>query len=164
MALEDRDIFQAICDRFSDQPLEFIMAQYEKAKRLNMQIEMRLAGDHLDKKQDVKQDEVDCVAFSSNEPDEEASPAPKKKYTKRMLKVKPQEAITDESIACCICGEKRKLLTKTHLASHGIAVEEYKALCGYDQKQPLMSNNRAEESKKIIAKAQAARMAKKAAK
>ena len=32
MALEDKDIFNAIFNKYSDQPIEFIMEQYEKAK------------------------------------------------------------------------------------------------------------------------------------
>ena len=39
MALEDKDIFNAIFNKYSDQPIEFIMEQYEKAKILNMAIE-----------------------------------------------------------------------------------------------------------------------------
>ena len=42
MALEDRDIFTAIFAKYSDQPIEFVMEQYEKAKLLNMAIEKRL--------------------------------------------------------------------------------------------------------------------------
>ena len=41
MALDDKDIFMAIFNKFSDQPIEFVMAQYEKAKILNMEIERR---------------------------------------------------------------------------------------------------------------------------
>ena len=36
MALEDKDIFNAIFNKYSDQPIEFIMEQYEKAKSLNI--------------------------------------------------------------------------------------------------------------------------------
>ena len=42
MALEDKDIFNAIFNKYSDQPIEFIMEQYEKAKVLNMAIERRI--------------------------------------------------------------------------------------------------------------------------
>ena len=42
MALEDKDIFNAICTRFNDQPIEFIMEQYEKARKLNAAIESRV--------------------------------------------------------------------------------------------------------------------------
>lgn len=88
----------------------------------------------------------------------------KKKYTKRDLVVKPQAAITDEHIRCCICGQERHILTSRHLAQHGITVDEYKTLCRYDAKQPLMSNNRAELARVVIVTAQQARKAKKSAK
>lgn len=39
MDLGDRDIFAAIFAKYSDQPIEFVMEQYEKAKLLNMAIE-----------------------------------------------------------------------------------------------------------------------------
>lgn len=154
MALEDRDIFAAICSRCSDQPIEFIMEQYEKAKRLNMDIEKRVGCS------DTAETSPETEAAAA-EPVEEIQP-PKKKYTRRMLKVKPQDAITDESIFCCICGEQRQSLTQKHLACHDITVEDYKKLCGYPQNQPLMSNNRLARSKEIIARAQQARIDKRA--
>mgnify|MGYP000982857037 CR=1 FL=1 len=42
MALDDKDIFAAIFAKYSNQPTEYVMAEYEKAKRLNMEIEKRL--------------------------------------------------------------------------------------------------------------------------
>ena len=41
MALEDKDLFNAIFNKYSDQPIEFVMEQYEKAKILNLEIERR---------------------------------------------------------------------------------------------------------------------------
>ena len=38
MALEDRDIFTAIFEKYRYQPIEFVMEQYEKEKLLNMAI------------------------------------------------------------------------------------------------------------------------------
>lgn len=158
MALEDKDIFNAIFSRFSDQPIEFIMEQYEKAKKLNIEIEKRQSSQTVSVE---SSSEIDDVVI---EPSPKGEAIPKKKYTKRSLLVKPQEAITDKYIKCCICGEERSTLTSKHLAKHEISVEEYKALCGYDKKQPLMSNSHAEQAKVIIAKAQQARMAKKSGK
>ena len=42
MPLEDKDIFNAVFEKYRDQPIEFVMAQYEKAKLLNREIELRL--------------------------------------------------------------------------------------------------------------------------
>ena len=53
-------------------------------------------------------------------------------YTKRNLVVKPEEAITDDHISCCICGRKMKNLNAKHLASHDIDMDSYKKLCGYE--------------------------------
>ena len=36
MALEDKDLFSAIFNKYSDQPIEFVMEQYEKAKNINL--------------------------------------------------------------------------------------------------------------------------------
>lgn len=157
MALEDRDIFLGICNRSSDMSIEAIMAQYEKAKLLNMEIEKRI-GQNLEENtepaQEVKEVEIDEIPVC--EP-------PKKKYTRRSLKVKPQDSITDDLIYCCICGEGRQNLTSTHLNLHDITVEDYKKLCGYDANQPLMSNKRLARSREIIAMAQQRRLEKKAA-
>lgn len=155
MALEDRDIFAAICSRCSDQPIEFIMEQYEKAKRLNMDIEKRLDNGN------GSESTPECEAAAA-EITEIVEP-PKKKYTRRMLKVKPQDAITDDAIFCCICGEARQSLTQKHLACHDISVQDYKTLCNYPQDKPLMSNKRLARSKEIIARAQQARIDKRRA-
>ena len=56
------------------------------------------------------------------------------KYTKRMLKVKPHDAIQEDCIYCCICGDKRSVLTAAHMSNHDITVDEYRKLCGYDPK------------------------------
>ena len=145
MALEDRDIFTAICERFPDAPIEIIMEQYEKAKKINMDIEKRIASS----------ENAPCV-------DEDAESAPaKRKFSRRDLVVKPNEAITEEYIACCLCGQERQSLTKTHLAAHGISVEDYRKLCGYPEKLPLMSHKQLTASRDVISLAQKARLQKK---
>lgn len=53
MALEDKDIFNAIFNKYSDQPIEFIMEQYEKAKILRACLETSafiVTRRHVDKK------------------------------------------------------------------------------------------------------------------
>lgn len=77
MALEDRDIFAAICSRCSDQPIEFIMEQYEKAKRINMDIEKRIDNG------DTVEESPEC-ALAAAEIIEKVE-SPKKKYTRRKL-------------------------------------------------------------------------------
>lgn len=154
MALDDRDIFMAICNRFTDQPIEFVMAQYAKAKRMNMEIE-RLTTWDMDDDLEPEEEEV------ATEVETVEIPAPpKKKLTKRQFVIKPDNSITEDAIFCCICGEQRQSLTAKHLAKHGVTVEEYKKVCGFPPNQPLMSGKRLAKSKEIIERAQKARLEK----
>lgn len=157
MALDDKDIFQAICERYKDQPIEFIMAEYEKARRINMEIEQR-AAPVFQQYVSLSQDQTMEDARYSEEAEQ-----PKKKYSRRNFVVKAQDAITEDAIYCCICGAQRQTLTSRHLAMHGLSVEDYKKLCGYPQEQALMSGKRLVKSKEIIARAQQARLDKKSA-
>lgn len=150
MALEDKEIFKAICEKFADQPVEFIMTQYAKAKRINMEIE-RLT--QWDLEEDTEPEEAEIVTEA-----EEVEAAPKKKLTKRRLIIAPETSITEDSITCCICGGQFQSLTKKHLEKHGTTPEEYKRVCGFPPNMPLMSKKRFEDSRQIIAKAQKARM------
>lgn len=152
MSLDDKDLFTAIFSRFNDQPIEFVMEQYEKAKRMNHDIEKRLGANAVAEWQS---------ANMPRELPEEQPEAPKqKKYTRRDLVCKPGEAITDAAIICCICGARRQSLTQRHLATHDISVEDYKKLCGYDPDTPLMSRMHHAKSRQIVARAQQARLAK----
>lgn len=158
MALDDRDIFKAIWERFPDQPLEFVMEQYAKARRLNMEIERSVnQTTDVDAGPDVEEEAVVDVEL-------DASPMPqRKKLNKRRFKVKPEDSITDDAIYCCVCGEKLQSLTVKHLAKHETTPEEYKRVCGFPPNMPLMSHKRLAKSKEIIERAQQARLAKRAA-
>lgn len=158
MALEDRDIFRAICERFADQPIEFIMAQYEKARMMNMEIERRSMPPSPMETGPATEETASVVEVV-----EERAPR-KKRYTRRSFKVQPEDAITDDAIYCCICGVERQSLTSKHLGTHDLTVEEYKKLCNYPQGTALMSGKHLEKSKAIIAGAQQARLSKKAEK
>lgn len=154
MALEDKDIFAAVCARYQDQPMDYIMEQYALAKKINMEIEKNLNTVIEAAPCECEQEEIEIV--------EEQVIPPAKRYTKRNLKIKPQDAITDDSIFCCICGLERQNLTAKHIAAHGLSVAEYKKLCGYAPEQKLMSRRRLAKSREIINKAQQARLEKKA--
>lgn len=156
MALEDKDIFEAICKLNPGQSIEVIMAQYEKAKRMNMEIERRSVATCAPEPEPQPESVAEVT-----EAVEKVMP-PQKKYTRRKFRVKAQDAITNDVIYCCICGEERQSLTAKHLATHGITVDEYKKLCGYPLDQPLMSGKRLAKSKEIIARAQKARLDKRA--
>ncbi len=50
----------------------------------------------------------------------------------------PKKAIKEKSITCVVCGKSFKLLTKKHLASHGLTADEYRENCGYKKGAPLV--------------------------
>ena len=86
-----------------------------------------------------------------------------KGYTRRSLKVKPQDAIKKDAIACCICGKSMSSINARHLASHnGLTKEGYLKLCGYPADQALMSLNHLAKMKTQVVKAQKAREKKQA--
>ena len=49
----------------------------------------------------------------------------------------PKKAIKEASVTCLECGKSFKVITKKHLASHGLTSEEYKAKYGYKKTQAL---------------------------
>jgi len=57
----------------------------------------------------------------------------------------PKKAIKEASITCLECGKSFKVITKKHLASHGLTSEEYKAKYGYKKTQALACKSLARE-------------------
>lgn len=181
MPLEDRDIFANICSLFSSQPIEEIMRQYEKAKMLNYNIERRFnaieapmqegpdirvsiieSADNVPETLEVapvSQEAAEPVKIRRKAPAKASAPEIKKP-TRADLIINPEEAITDETIQCCICGVAKKLLTNAHLVKHGLTPAEYRELCGYPPKMPLMSNQRRAKSMALVSMARQARIAK----
>jgi predicted transcriptional regulator len=79
-------------------------------------------------------------------------------YTRRVLKVKPQDAIKKDSITCCICGKSMNSINARHLASHnGLTKDGYLKLCDYPADQVLMSLNHLAKMQTQVRKAQKAR-------
>ena len=60
----------------------------------------------------------------------------------------PKKAIKEKSITCVICGKSFKLLTKRHLATHGLTVEEYRERYGYKKGTSLTSKALAKARRK----------------
>ena len=152
MAIEDKDLLKIICEIYPDQPLSYVMDQFKQAKAMCISIEQSFNSP------------VTELAEALPDPEEvpvEAEAAPeaprKKRITRRNLVCKPEEAITDDSITCCVCGRKVKSITSKHLAAHGMSVEEYKKVCGYAPEQKLMSNVYAAKMVANIKAAQEAR-------
>ena len=82
MALEDKDLFNAIFNKYSDQPIEFVMEQYEKAKILNLEIERRQS---LRSCVDITPSSVAQNAEELKQIETTVDSTPKKKFTKRDL-------------------------------------------------------------------------------
>ncbi len=51
----------------------------------------------------------------------------------------PKKAIKEKSVTCLECGKSFKVLTKKHLASHGMTTEEYREKWGYKKGTPLIA-------------------------
>ena len=62
--------------------------------------------------------------------------------------VDPKKAIREKAVICLECGKKVKVLTKKHLALHGLTPEEYKEKWGFKKNQPLIAKGLARERKK----------------
>jgi predicted transcriptional regulator len=57
----------------------------------------------------------------------------------------PMKAIREKSVTCLECGKKFKILTKRHLATHGLTPKEYKAKYGYKKGLSLVAKGLARE-------------------
>jgi len=62
--------------------------------------------------------------------------------------VDPKKAIREKTVLCCVCGKSFKILTKKHLASHGLTADEYREKFGYKKKLPLVCKSLQRERRK----------------
>ena len=62
--------------------------------------------------------------------------------------VDPKKAIREKSVVCLECGKTFKVLTKRHLANHGISPAEYKEKWGYKKGTALISKSLAWDRRK----------------
>lgn len=62
--------------------------------------------------------------------------------------VDPVKAIKEKTIMCVECGRSFKLITKKHLATHGLTPEEYRERCGYKKNTPLVCKSLQRERRK----------------
>ncbi len=71
--------------------------------------------------------------------------------TRDDLKVDPATAIQEDSITCCVCGKQFSgMLTKAHLALHGLTHSGYLELCGYGPGTKLASHGLIREKRERI--------------
>ena len=136
--ISDAELLKLVMERYPEQPTPFIIEQFTVLKAGLIQANNKLAA----------MPEAAEAAPSA---------APKKKFTKRSLVVRPEEAIGDDVVQCCLCGRGFQNLTAKHLLSHGISVDEYKKLCGYVPEQKLICKNLLEKLQENVQKAQRSR-------
>lgn len=61
--------------------------------------------------------------------------------------VDPKKAIREKNVVCLECGKKFKVLSRKHLAIHGLTPEEYKEKWGYKKNQSLIAKGLARQRK-----------------
>ena len=59
-----------------------------------------------------------------------------------------KKAIKEKSITCCECGKSFKIITKKHLASHGLTPNEYREKFDYKKGMPLVCKSLQRERRK----------------
>jgi len=62
--------------------------------------------------------------------------------------IEPSKAVKENSVICLECGKAFKVLTKKHLAAHGLTPEEYRAKYGYKKGAPLAAKSLQRERRK----------------
>lgn len=60
----------------------------------------------------------------------------------------PKKSIKEKTIVCCECGKSFKIITKKHLASHGLTADEYREKYGLKKKTPLVCKSLQRERRK----------------
>jgi predicted transcriptional regulator len=60
----------------------------------------------------------------------------------------PTKVIKEKSITCLECGKAFKILTRKHLASHGLSLAEYREKYGYKKGLPLVCKTLQRERRK----------------
>lgn len=62
--------------------------------------------------------------------------------------IDPKKAIKEKTILCLECQKTFKVLTKKHLAAHGLTPEEYRAKYGYKKSAPLIAKGLSRDRRK----------------
>ena len=62
--------------------------------------------------------------------------------------VDPKKSIREKSVICLECGKSFKILSKRHLATHGLTPQEYKEKWGFKKNQSLVAKALSRQRKK----------------
>lgn len=158
--IDNMELLRMIMENNPGQPASFVLEQYAIYKTGLIEINSRFASAAI---ADVMEGLAQAEAATATPTAKAEKKSLTGGYTRRSLKVKPEDAIQDDAIFCCICGKKCLTLTERHLIGHnGLTREGYLKLCGYDANQPLMARNHLERMKVNVLKAQKARKIKQA--
>lgn len=145
--IKDSELLKLIMERYPEQPFDFILEQFTIFKAGLIEANGKLA--ERDKIEAIAESvKLETTQDAVSEIETDMPPAPRKKYTRRNLVAKPEEAIGKEFVECCLCGRKVQSLTARHLSSHAISMDEYKKLCGYAPDQKLICGNLMEKLQK----------------
>lgn len=68
--------------------------------------------------------------------------------SEQTLDLDPKKAVKEKTVTCLECGKSFKVITKKHLASHGLTPEEYKVKYGYKKSMPLVCKSLQRERRK----------------
>ncbi len=60
----------------------------------------------------------------------------------------PGKCVKEKTITCCVCGKAFKIITKKHLASHGLTPNEYREKFEYKKGMPLVCKSLQRERRK----------------
>lgn len=144
--ITDAELLKMVMERFPEADTDSIVQQFSLLKAGVLQANARLSAS------DAGQENTEGQDIPPVEPS-----ASKKRYTRRSLVAKPEEALGEEHVQCCLCGRAFQNLTAKHLLAHGLTVEEYKRLCGYAPDQRLVSSKLLVRLQENARKAQRAR-------
>lgn len=64
--------------------------------------------------------------------------------------IDPSKAIKENSIICVECGKTLKVITKKHLAEHGLTPESYREKYGYKKSTALVCKGLQRERRKLM--------------
>jgi predicted transcriptional regulator len=70
-----------------------------------------------------------------------------KKKKPRSRQWTPKKAFREKALICLECGKKFKVLSKKHLAQHGLTPEEYKEKWGFKKTQSQVTKELARQRK-----------------
>jgi len=62
--------------------------------------------------------------------------------------VDPKKAIREKSVICLECGKSFKILSKRHLATHGLTPQQYKEKWGFKKNQSLVAKSLSRQRRK----------------